>query len=73
MANLFKLFKQILPGTPLLVGDVLAADGEVLTVELLGGGIMRARGKGGVGQRVFVRDGAVEGQAPSLPLVEVEV
>ena len=73
MANLFKRFKQIFPDAPELVGDVISADGDVLTVRLLGGGLVRARGAGEVGARVFVRDGAVQGQAPSLPLVEVEI
>lgn len=73
MANLFKQFRQLIPEAPLQVGEVLSVDGEVLTIELLGGGLMRARGKFEVGKRVFVRDGVAEAQAPSLPMIEAEV
>ena len=78
MANLFKQFKQILPDAPVLMGEVVGKDGDLLTVELLGGGLLggglvRARGEGDVGDRLFVRDGAVEGKAPALPMVEIEV
>lgn len=73
MANLLREFEALLPGSPLLVGNVLAVANGLATIELPDGGIVRARGAASVGQRVFVRDGAIEGLAPDLPYVDVEV
>lgn len=73
MANLYKTFLSLVPTDPLLVGDVQAVDGDVAVVELPGGGLINARGAAKVGDRVFVRAGAIEGAAPALPYVEVIV
>lgn len=74
MLNLQRQFLNLLPERPLLVGDVLGllSDGLV-EVQLPGGGILHARGEATVGQRVFVRDGAIEGPAPTLAYVAAEV
>ena len=71
--NVFRQFIDLLPARPLLVGTVTATDGDVSTVELPGGGVLRARGAAALGQRVFVRDGLIEGEAPSLPFVAIEI
>lgn len=71
--NLAKLFEQVLPKRPLQVGDVVASDGVICTVELPGGGQLRARGDIAVGEMVFVRDGVIEGQAPNLPLIAIQI
>lgn len=73
MSNLFVQFKRLLPSTPRLVGvvDSLFTGGAVVVLQ--GGGQLRALGEAAVGQRVFVRDGVIEGVAPSLTLVEIEV
>ena len=55
------------------VGTVLDTEGAVATIELPGGGVLRARGDALVGQRVFVRDGLIEGPAPELEWIEGEV
>ena len=74
MANLLRDFQALLPASPLLVGDVVSiANGLVANVELPGGALISARGAARVGQRVFVRAGAIEGQAPALPFVEIVV
>jgi hypothetical protein len=73
MANIYRQFLGLLPARPLLVGTVTAVGDGVATVELPGGGLLRARGAGTVGQRVWVRDGAIEGEAPDLAYVEAEV
>ena len=52
---------------------ITATDGDVRVVTLPGGGIVRARGDAGIGDRVFVRDHAIEGPAPSLTTVFIEV
>lgn len=71
--NLAKLFEQVLPKRPLQVGDVVASDGVICTVELPGGGQLHARGDMEVGEKVFVRDGVIEGQAPNLPLLPIQI
>lgn len=73
MTNLFKQFADIFPAPPLQVGTVLDTDGGVATIELPGGGVLRARGDAPAGQRVFVRNGVIEGDAPSLALVVIAV
>lgn len=73
MANLLKQFQSLLPDSPLLVGEVLSITANILTLELPDGAQITARGTATVGQRVFVRDGMVEGLAPSLTYVEVDV
>lgn len=75
MRNVFKEFADIFPDPPLQVGTVTAVDAPagVATIELPGGGILQARGDGVVGQRVFVRNGLIEGEAPSLPIVIMEI
>ena len=73
MANLYTVFKKLIPNAPLLVGEVVAVYTGGAAVTLQGGGTLRVRGVATVGQRVFVRDGVIEGAAPALTLVEIEV
>ncbi|MFN7817805.1 MAG: hypothetical protein ACK5OQ_16370 [Burkholderiales bacterium] len=71
--NLFKVFKSLIPEPPLQVGDVIATDNGTVLIELPGGGILQARGDAMVGDRVFVRDGVIEGPAPTLPVEIISV
>ena len=68
MHNLYEQFRQLIPDPPLQAGTVIAVGSGVVTVALPGGGLIRARGNAVVGQKVFVRDDAIEGIAPSLTL-----
>ena len=45
----------------------------VATVQLPGGATLRARGDAAVADVVFVRDGVIEGPAPSRKLVTIDV
>ena len=72
-SNFYKALLDVLPQRPLQVGDVLSVSSGVCTVELPGGGIVRARGDASVSDRVFVRDGVIEGAAPSLTVVLIDV
>lgn len=45
----------------------------IVTVQLPGGGLVKARGSSTVGARVFVRDDVIEGTAPSLPVEIIEI
>ncbi|EXI72703.1 MAG TPA: hypothetical protein PK440_07945 [Candidatus Accumulibacter phosphatis] len=73
MANLLRQFRSLIPDSPLLVGDVSAVANGILTIELPDGSYITARGAASVGQRVFVRSGLVEGLAPTLSYLEVDV
>ena len=73
MPNLYQRFLDLLPPRPLQVGTVLAIDSGVATVQLPGGATIRARGQAAVADVVFVRDGVIEGPAPALTLVTIDV
>lgn len=73
MLNPYKTLLGLLPESPLQVGDVLSISNGVAMIEVPGGGQITARGEATVGQRVFFRDGVIEGQAPDLTYVEVEI
>ena len=73
MINFQKQFLALLPQRRLVAGEVLTVSGGAAVVELPGGIRIHSRGEAAVGQRVFVRDGVIEGQAPALDYVESEV
>ncbi len=73
MPNLFSVFKELIPSDPLLVGTVTQSFGDTHQVTMLGGGIMMARGKANVNDKVFVRGDVIEGTAPSLTLELIEI
>lgn len=73
MSNLLQQFRSLLSKSPLLVGDVLSVAGNIATIELPDGAKVTARGAATVGQKVFVRDGLIEGLAPSLTVVSIEL
>jgi len=62
---------------PLMVGEVLAHRGDgsnTSLIELPGGGHLVASGQSvPVGEMAFVRSGKVEGPAPALAGIEIEV
>lgn len=74
MPNLWQRFKDLLPDDPLLIGTIRANPGDgTRVVELLDGGTLRVTGDGAVGDKVFVQDGRITGQAPDLPQVDIEI
>jgi hypothetical protein len=74
MINPFVELLSLLPQTPLLVGQVVSVGAGVVTVQYPGGGQQVARGTGyAVDDKVFVRGGAIEGAAPSLTAITIEV
>lgn len=72
--NLYRQLRELLPEPALSVATVVAehADGST-TVQYPGGSQQRVRGEGTVGQNVFVRAGQVEGRAPDLASITIEV
>ena len=73
MHNLYEQFRRLVPNPPLQAGTVVEVGSGVVTVALPGGGLIKARGNATVGQKVFVRDDAVEGNAPNLRLEIIEI
>lgn len=73
MRNPYKALLDLLPSSPLLVGDVVSVNGDVAVVELPGGGLIQARGKAVVGAHVFVQGGVIDGEAPALTYVAASV
>ncbi len=71
--NFYRLFRDLIPEQPLLVGTVTALLTGGCYVDLPDGGTVFARGTATVGQKVFVRDGVVEGIAPTLGIELIEV
>ena len=73
MHNVYEQFKQLLFDPPLQVGTVSEIGTGVVTVQLPGGGTVKARGSASMGARVFVRDGVLEAVAPNLSLEIIEI
>lgn len=73
MTNVYRQFLDLLPQRPLQVATVTAVSGETCTVELPGGGVLQVRGDAAVSDRVFVRDGLIEGLAPALTVAAIDI
>lgn len=73
--NVWAKFRTLLPEPPLLWGSILSThDDQTVTVVLADGGLMRVRGTGTVGQKVWLRDGAIEGAAPDFgAMIDLDV
>ncbi|QRQ89216.1 hypothetical protein JTE92_18430 [Cupriavidus oxalaticus] len=73
MRNPYKVLRDLMPDPPLQVGTVVSITGSVASIQLPGGGVAQARGEAAVNDRVFFRDGVIEGPAPTLPIVLIDV
>ena len=73
MSNLYAQWRELFAPGPTQAGQVIALDGGVATVQLPGGGILRAKGDTTVGATVFMQDGVILGPAASLPIDSAEV
>lgn len=74
MTNPYVALLALLPSFPLEVGTITAISDGVATIATPGGGITTARGTGyAENDKVFFRDGAIEGKAPDLPIEVIEV
>lgn len=72
-ANAYVRLARMLSGGPVKIGTVTAFSSGVAMIEYPGGAKETARGDTSVGQKVFVKDGVIQGEAPSLPVYEVEI
>lgn len=73
MLNLYALFKTVLPDNSISAGIVQSVGVGGCVVVLPSGGTLAVRGTGTVGQHVFVRGGAIDGPAPNLTAVTIQV
>jgi hypothetical protein len=72
--NLYRALRDLLPEPALLVATVTAINADdTLTVTFPGGGTQRVRGDAAVNDRVFVRAGVVEGPAPALTFLTIDL
>lgn len=71
--NPYARLVALLPKRPLLVGEVIEFANGVAVIEMPGGGLDTARGSATVGQRVYFRDGQIEGVAPVLPVEIISI
>lgn len=75
MANIWKMFSDLIPDDPVLIGTVLTQTPDgYSTLETPGGGIVKAKGVTvAIGNKAFIQGGEVRGEAPDLPFYEVTV
>ncbi|MFM9881183.1 MAG: hypothetical protein ACKVOO_12335 [Burkholderiaceae bacterium] len=74
--NLYRALRELLPESPLLVATVVSEQTSegTSTTQYPGGNQQTARGTGyAIGSQVFVRSGLIEGVAPSLEAITIEV
>lgn len=73
MKNLFKRFSSLAGRSLRTVGTCVAADFGEATIQYPGGNVVRVKGAGEVGKSYFVLEGRLDGEAPSLTSLEIEV
>ncbi|MCK9172972.1 MAG: hypothetical protein RBR03_09145 [Desulfuromonas thiophila] len=75
MSNLWKQFSALLPSDPLLIATVISHNSDgTSTLQHPGGGQSTARGTSvAIGSKAFIRSNQIQGAAPDLPLIELEV
>ena len=74
MTNIYRQLLDLLPQSPLLVGEVIANHNDgTCTIEMPGNSQIRVRGDTAVGLQVFVKDGVIESEAPALAFAVIEV
>jgi hypothetical protein len=73
MKNLFKRFSDLSGRSARTVGSCISADFGECTIQYPGGALVRAKGAGTVATRYFVLDGKLDGEAPALTSLEIEV
>ncbi|MBF5006351.1 hypothetical protein [Diaphorobacter caeni] len=73
MSNFYTALRKILAPGVQQVGTVSAYEDGTATVDLPGGGQLRAKGQTQVGAKVFTQDSKIVGPAPDLPLYVTEI
>lgn len=73
MANPYKRLLALMPATLRQVGRVVSVTDARVRVDLVGGGVRTCQGDAEVGSMVYVEGDQIIGEAPSLPVVVIEV
>lgn len=73
MKNLFKRFSDLTGRSLRTVGTCISTDAGECTIQYPGGSLVRVKGEGVVDTRYFVLEGRLDGEAPSLVSLEIEV
>ena len=71
--NIYNRLIGMLPSNRTDVGEVIQVYSDGVLVLLQTGGYLRVMGQATVGSKVFVKNGAVVGPAPSLAGVTVDI
>lgn len=76
MGNFWQQFKDLLPQEPKLVGTITANYGNSMYgVSLVGGGSVQAMSNTdrSIGDKVYIKGKVIDGKAPDLPDVIIEI
>lgn len=71
--NLYQRLRAIIPSPRVQVGTVASVVPGRAIVTFPDGATLMVRGAAAHGDRVYVRDGVIEGPAPVLPVIEIEI
>jgi hypothetical protein len=71
--NELRRFRELVPGSPTYLSEVISVDGNTSLVELLTGDRLRVQGTDSPGQMVYISSGRIIGQAPTLPAFQITV
>lgn len=71
--NVYRRLLDLMPESPVNIGQVISVNADGCTIQLRTGERASVRGVAAVGAWVYVRDGVIEGPAPELDTVEIEV
>lgn len=73
MRNLYRRFTDLTGRSLRTVGIVISSEFNECTIQYPGGSVVRAKGAGVEGTRYFVLDSKLDGEAPSLASLTMEV
>ena len=64
---------ELIPSSPVLIGEVMNVDGDALIIQTPEGGSFRAFGNGVVGGKYYFKSGQIIGNAPTLADVPITI
>lgn len=73
MKNLFKRWQDLTGRSLRTVGTCIAVDFGECMIEYPGGSFVWVKGAGVMGTRYFVKDGKLDGEAPALASLTIEI
>lgn len=73
MKNLFKRFSSLIGRSLRTVGTCIATNYGESTIQYPGGSLVRVQGEGATGTLYFIFDGRLDGEAPALTALVVEI